>query len=85
LWSTKDPETTYQKDIIDHVKIADPHAVILNTTITGRPDLIQEAYTLYQDSGAEAVFVISNPRVTRKVVYALESRGVPTFAPIFDS
>jgi hypothetical protein len=85
LWSTKDPETTYQRNIIDHVMLADPNAVILNTTSGGRPDLIQEAYKMYVTSGAEAVFIISNPRVTRKAVYALESRGVPTFAPIFDS
>jgi hypothetical protein len=85
LWSTKDPETTYQRNIIEHVMHADKNAVILNTTSMGRPDLIQEAYKMYVSSGAEAVFIISNPKVTRKAVYALESRGVPTFAPIFDS
>jgi hypothetical protein len=85
LWSTKDPKHTYESDVIDRVKEADPEAVILNTTISGRPDLVQEAYNMYVASGAEAVFVISNPRVTRKVVYSLESRGVPVFAPIFDS
>jgi hypothetical protein len=31
------------------------------------------------------VFVLSNERVTRKVVYGLESRGVPAFGPIWDS
>lgn len=85
LWSTKNPETTYQRNIIEHVMHADPNAVILNTTTMGRPDLVQEAYKMYVSSGAEAVFVISNPKVTRKLVYALESRGVPAFAPIFDS
>lgn len=85
LWSTKDPEHTYRRDIIEQVKGADPDAVILNTTISGRPNLVQEAYNMYRTSGAEAVFVISNPSVTRKLVYSLESRGVPIFAPIFDS
>ena len=85
LWSTRDPETTYQRSIIDHVMIGDPNAIIVNTTGLGRPDLIQEAYKLYESSGAEAVFIISNPQFTRKAVYALESRGVPAFAPIFDS
>ena len=85
LWSTRDPETTYQRSIIEHIMIADPNAIILNTTSMGRPDLIQEAYKLYVRSGAEAVFIISNPKFTRKAVYALESRGVPAFAPIFDS
>jgi hypothetical protein len=85
LWSTPDPETTYKKTIIDHVRRGDPEAIIINTTVSGRPNLIQYAYELYKSSDAEAVFIISNPRVTRKFVYALESRGVPTFAPIFDS
>lgn len=85
LWSTPDPETTYKKTIIDSVRRGDPEAIIINTTVSGRPNLIQFAYELYKSSDAEAVFIISNPRVTRKFVYALESRGVPTFAPIFDS
>ncbi len=85
LWSTPDPETTYKKSILDHVRHGDPDAIIINTTIGGRPNLVQQAYDLYKSSKAEAVFIISNPRVTRKFVYALESRGIPTFAPVFDS
>ncbi|EXJ93289.1 hypothetical protein A1O1_01681 [Capronia coronata CBS 617.96] len=85
LWSTPDPEVTYSTGVIEHVRRADPEAVIINTTVAGRPHLARLAYELYVSSGAEAVFIISNPRVTRQVVYALETRGVPTFAPIFDS
>ncbi|KAL8403786.1 hypothetical protein RB594_008879 [Gaeumannomyces avenae] len=33
----------------------------------------------------EAVVIISNQRVTRKVVYGLETRGVPAYGAIFDS
>lgn len=33
----------------------------------------------------EAVVVISNQKVTKKVVYGLESRGVPAYGAIFDS
>ena len=66
---------------METVKRADPEAVIVNTTASGRPNLIKLTYELYISSGAEAVFIISNPRVTRRVVYALESRGVPIFAP----
>jgi hypothetical protein len=86
IWSTKDPVRTYRQRIVDDVLIADSEAIIINTHGgKARPDLIQEAHALYRDSNAEAVFVISNPAVTRKVVFGLESRGVPTFAPIFDS
>ena len=85
LWSTKDPETTYSRNIIETVRRADPEALVVNTTLQGRPNLLQLSYELYASSEAEAVFVISNPHVTRKLVYSLESRGVPTFSPIFDS
>jgi len=85
LWSTNNPETTYKRQIINRVLHGDPNAIIVDTSVSGRPDLVQEAYHLYIISNAEAVFVISNSKVTRKVVYGLESRGVPTFAPVFDS
>jgi hypothetical protein len=86
LWSTKDPLKTYQQRIVDDVLTADPEAIIVNTSGgQARPDLVQGAHDLYIDSDAEAIFVISNPFVTRKVVFELESRGLPTFAPIFDS
>lgn len=85
LWSTPNPEATYSSSVIDNVCQADPAAIIINTSASGRPDLVNQAYELYSNSGAEAIFIISNPRVTRTVVYGLESRGVPIFAPIFDS
>jgi hypothetical protein len=86
LWSTKDPVRTYRQRIVDDVLNADANAIIINTNVRKeRPDLVQEAYKLYKDSDSEAVFVISNPVVTPKVVFGLESRGVPTFAPIFDA
>lgn len=85
LWSTKNPQRTYKKEILDDVFAADPNAVVIDTSISPRPNLCELGYKLYDDSKAEAVFVISNPIVTREVVYELESRGIPTFAPIFDS
>ncbi|KAF7503083.1 hypothetical protein GJ744_004330 [Endocarpon pusillum] len=88
LWSARDPIHTYAKTIIDEVFVADPAALIFDTKAmdrNNRPDLLKLAYGLYKESNAEAVFVISNQKVTEKLVYGLESRGVPTFAPIFDS
>lgn len=86
LWSTPGPpETVFAPYIVDYVKKTDPEAVIINTRVAGRPNLVEEAWKIYQRSGAEAVFIISNAAVTRKFVYGLEARGVPTFAPIFDS
>lgn len=86
LWSTPGPPgQVFAPYIVDYVRKSDPEAVIIDTRKVGRPNLVEEAWKIYCSSGAEAVFIISNAAVTRQFVYGLESRGVPTFAPIFDS
>ncbi|KAI4146809.1 MAG: hypothetical protein L6R39_003320 [Caloplaca ligustica] len=85
LWSTPNPEKTYGENIMESVCKADPDAMIINTRASGRPDMVALAYHLYIQSNAEAVFCISNPSLTRKVVYGLESRGIPAYGPIWDS
>ena len=85
IWVSPNPGKTFNQEIIHSVLEADPRALIIDTSTSGRPDLVQEAHDLYTETGAEAIFVISNPKVTRKVVYGLESRGLPAFAPVFDS
>ncbi|TVY75746.1 Adenylate-forming reductase [Lachnellula suecica] len=85
IWSTPSPEKTYRKGICDAVKAVDPDALVWDTRQKGRPDLVQLAYQMYKESNAEAVFVISNPKLTKKVVYGMESRGIPGFGPIWDS
>ncbi|KAF9524557.1 hypothetical protein CPB83DRAFT_886210 [Crepidotus variabilis] len=85
LWSTQHPEQTYGPKVIDAVVKADPDAVIWNTRTLGRPDMVALTYQLVVQSNAEAVFIISNPKVTRKVVYGMESRGIPAYGAIFDS
>lgn len=85
LWSTPNPLQTFGQGIIDSVQSADKDALIWNTRERGRPDMVGLTYHLFAESGAEAVFVISNPALTRKIVYAMESRGVPAYGPIWDS
>ncbi|KFY64997.1 hypothetical protein V496_02885 [Pseudogymnoascus sp. VKM F-4515 (FW-2607)] len=85
IWSAPNPWANYGADICDAVTKVDPNAMIINTESSGRQDLASLTYQMYIDSGAEAVFVISNPRVTKKIVYAMESRGVPAFGPVWDS
>ncbi|TAQ86381.1 hypothetical protein B7494_g5305 [Chlorociboria aeruginascens] len=85
LWSTRDPETTYGPGIVDAVKKSDPNAVIWNTSKKGYPDIVQETYKLVFESSAEAVFVISNPKVTEKVVFGMQTREIPAYGAIFDS
>lgn len=85
LWSTPNPQTTYGPKIMNAVLKADPDAVIWNTKTLGRPDMVALTYRLVLDSNAEAVFIISNPKLTRKVVYGMQTRGIPAFGAIFDS
>lgn len=85
LWSARKPMETYDSETIDSVLAADPAAVILDSSLTGRCDLLALAYGLYKESGAEAVIVISNAKVISTVVGGLQKRGVPAYGPIFDS
>ena len=85
LWSTSHPETTYGPKIMKSVLKADPEAIVWNTRILGRPDMVSLTYQLVLESNAEAVFIISNPKVTRKIVYGMETRGIPAYGAIFDS
>lgn len=85
LWSTPHPLETFGEEITNAVKQADPQAIIHNTRTMGKPDMIALTHMLYTESGAEAVVVISNPTLTKQVVYGMESRGVPAYGPIWDS
>ncbi|KAI9815756.1 MAG: hypothetical protein M1827_002152 [Pycnora praestabilis] len=85
LWSTPNPLETFGQAINDAVKEVDRDAMIIDTRKSKRPDMVGLTYRLYVESGAEAVFVISNPKLTRRVVYAMECRGIPAFGPIWDS
>ncbi|KAH8687950.1 hypothetical protein BGZ60DRAFT_363358 [Tricladium varicosporioides] len=85
IWSTPSPELTYGSEICNAVKAVDKDVLIWDTRKKGRPNLVHLAWEMYVKSEAEAIFVISNPKLTRRVVYGMESRGIPAFGPIWDS
>ncbi|KAH6605344.1 amino acid adenylation [Trichoderma cornu-damae] len=85
IWSAPSPERTFGKKIIDAIKGTIPGAVIHDTRTRGRPDLVTMGYNLARDFGAEAVIIIANEKITKKVVYGLETRGTPAFGAIWDS
>lgn len=85
FWSTRTPTDTYGDALVDEILEASPDAVIHDTTLYGKPDMVATAYGLAKESGAEAVIVISNQKLTRKVVYGMESRGIPAYGAIWDS
>ncbi|OCK75143.1 hypothetical protein K432DRAFT_309201 [Lepidopterella palustris CBS 459.81] len=85
IWSTPSPLKTYGAEICALVMGADEGAMVIDTRESGRPDMVTLAWEMYRRVEAEAVFVISNPALTRKVVYGMQARGVPAFGPIWDS
>ncbi|KAL2009397.1 hypothetical protein VTN00DRAFT_7591 [Thermoascus crustaceus] len=85
VWQTRSPLKTYGQDVLNLVAQMDPDPVVLDTTQTGRVDMLPLVQRLAKEFDAEAVCVISNPILTKKLVYDLEARGVAAFGPIFDS
>lgn len=85
VWQAKAPHKTYGRDILGLVAQLDPNSIILDTDGGGRVDMLPLALRLVKEFPAEAVCVISNAILTRKLVFELESRGVPAYGPIFDS
>jgi NAD(P)H-flavin reductase len=85
IWSTPRPEETFGKELVGQVRDAIPDAVIWNTKTQGRPDLVRMGYNLAKSFEAEAVIIIANEKITKKVVYGLETRGIPAFGAIWDS
>ncbi|KAF4465907.1 non-ribosomal peptide synthetase [Fusarium albosuccineum] len=85
IWSTKNPEGTFGKELCQTITERIPNAVIHDTKKQGRPDLVKMGYNLVKSFQAEAVIIIANEKITKKVVYGLETRGVPAYGAIWDS
>lgn len=85
IWSTKNPEKTFGKPLLNSIHQTIPDAIIHDTATQGRPDLTKMGYNLAVSFGAEAVIIIANEKITKKVVYGLETRGIPAYGAIWDS
>ena len=85
LWSTRDPEKSFGPSLIDKIKSKVPEAVIWDTQKLGRPDMVTLSYNMAKSFDAEAVIVIANEKITKKIVYGLETRGIPAYGAIWDS
>ena len=86
VWCAASPRETLGEDVCAAVARADPRAVVIDSRARGgRPDLLAVAYAVWKEERAEAVFVISNRKLTMMVVQGLEEMGVHAFGPIWDS
>lgn len=85
IWSTRDPEKSFGKDMVNALRRSIPDAVIWDTNKLGRPDMVKLSYNLAKQFKAEAVIVIANEKITKNIVYGLETRGVHAYGAIWDS
>lgn len=85
IWSTRSPVRTYGQEIVDEILQSSPDALIWDTDASGKPDLSALAERAVKEHDAEAVIVIANQKLTRKVVHDMESQGIPAFGAIWDS
>jgi hypothetical protein len=85
LWSTRSPMKTYGKSVLDDVQRLDPNAMIIDTSVHRRQDMLPIAWNLANRHQAEAVFVVARRSVVKDICLAFEARGVPAFGPVFDS
>ncbi len=85
IWSTRSPRKTYGDALVDEIEAHTDRPLIWDTDERGKPDLSALALQAVRDSGAEAVIVISNQKLTRRVVHDMESQGIPAFGAIWDS
>ena len=58
---------------------------MIDTRKHGKPDMVKLTYRLVREFEAEAVCIISNQKLTQKVVYGMMRRGIPAFGAIWDS
>ncbi|KAL9118388.1 MAG: hypothetical protein Q9187_005064 [Circinaria calcarea] len=85
LWQTRSPLRTYGQGILDAVALLDPDARVIDSDRAGRCEMLPVVWETVQAFEAEAVVVVSNPSMTRRLVYELEARGVLAYGPIWDS
>ncbi len=85
VWATRDPYATYGQELVDEILAVQPDALVWDTSLHGKPDMVRLAHAAYRDFGAEAVICISNKKLTWQVVHGLERRGIPAYGAIWDS
>ncbi|KAG8875677.1 hypothetical protein FRB97_004812 [Tulasnella sp. 331] len=85
IWTSPNVRETFGDALVDSILEANPDAIIYDTRKHGKPDMVKLTLRLVREFNAEAVAIISNQKLTKKVVYGMESRGIPAFGAIWDS
>lgn len=84
MWCIADPYAAHWGFVMQAIRDVDQDAVVFDSKVA-RPDLPFEARWLADKEGVEAVFVVSNPKVTKEVVNECKLGGVAAYGAVFDS
>jgi hypothetical protein len=84
MWCVADPYAAHWGFVIDAIRDVDAEAVVFDSRVA-RPDVAFEARWLAEKERVEAVFVVSNPRVTNEVVGECKVGGIAAYGAVFDS
>ncbi|KAJ7269914.1 hypothetical protein C8J57DRAFT_1323941, partial [Mycena rebaudengoi] len=83
LWTSPNVRETFGDKLVEEVSRGFPDSIIYDTKKQGRPDMVKLTLRLASDFDAEAVCIISNQKLTQKIVYGCVSRGIPAFGAIW--
>ena len=84
VWVGSNHQETYGQEIFS-ILSAHPRCNIFDTHKYGRPNVEQLAIQAVSEFDAQAVFCVSNPAVTKKVVGACLDEGIPAYGATWDS
>ena len=84
LWCVYDSYAPHWAFVLDAIRKVDGEPVVFDSK-AGRPDVAFEACWVARKEGVEAVFVVSNPKVTKEVVWECKINGLAAYGAVFDS
>ncbi|KAG7445760.1 uncharacterized protein BT62DRAFT_1006787 [Guyanagaster necrorhizus] len=85
FWMAPNTRATFGDPLVNSLLENSPEAVVYDTRKHGKPDIIKITNRFIDEFQPECVCVISNQKLTEKVIYGLRSRGILAFGAIFDS
>ena len=87
IWVGSKFEATYGQCVVDMLRRGCPpdKLTLYDTSVNGRPNLVDLAADAYHKQKAEVVFCVSNLIGTRSIVHGCRQQGIPAFGPVWDA
>ena len=86
IWIAKDMDNTYGPEVMGLVDLIAPdNKTLVDTAHQERPDIPVLVQRKAKQMKPDAIYIISNPELTRTVWQACKGQGIKCFGPIWDS